>query len=90
MLSSTSVLIVKFFLGDRFPGVREMTSRFLFLDGTASSISANCGNSSACTEAGLSWAILVRRVRVERLVAAVAFINRDVSCEIFEVRIVKA
>lgn len=81
-----------FFCGDLFMGVRDVTSRFRFRDGTASSISVDCGESSVLIEALLLWANLERDVRVDRLVEAldvVAFINLDVSCDIRDVRIVK-
>ena len=65
MVSSVSVLIVTFFCGDRFIGVRDVVSRFRFREGTASSISVDCGESSVLIDALLE-ANLEREERVDR------------------------
>lgn len=91
-VSSISVLIVMSFWGDRFMGVLEVTSRFRFREGTASSMSVDCGESSIFFEVLLLWANLERDVRVDRLVEVlevVALINLVVSWDIRDVRIVK-
>ena len=64
-VSSISVLIVTFFLGDRFMGTRDVVSRFRFREGIASSMSVLCGESSVLIN-GLLRAKLEREDRVDR------------------------
>jgi hypothetical protein len=87
--SSTSVLIVTFFFGDCFKGVRDVVSRFRFRDEPTSSISAGGWDSSILVEAELFVTNLETDERVDRLVWDVALINWDVSCAILEVRIMR-
>lgn len=88
-MSSTSVLIVTDFRGERFNGTRVDSSRFLFREeGMTSSKSCRVSDSSTATRETLLCANLERDDRVERWAIGVdALTMLAVSLDNFEVRI---